>query len=168
MAVRRPFLALAVAFSAALAFAGRGDAADTGMIRVDIYRPENTGLLNSIGCIVTISGDPPGGSCHDVIRGAANKSLSGGTSTVLLGGDRVVCEIKPGASVQVFTPRALRPDGITPESRSWEPTTLTPRARPRETVELGVLPKSRGSTSLGGWLLRQEPHAATSKRAGGH
>ena len=56
------------------------------MIRVDIYRPENNGLMNSIGCIVTISGDPPGASCHDVIRGAENKVLSGGKTTVLLGG----------------------------------------------------------------------------------
>jgi hypothetical protein len=168
MAVRRRFLALVVAFSAGLAFAGRGDAADARLIRVDIYRPENNGLMNSIGCIVTLSGDPPGGSCHDVVRGAENKGLSGGTSTVLLGGDRVVCEIKPGTSVQVFTPRALRPDGSTPESRSWEPTTLTPRARPGETAELGVVPKTRGSTYLGGWLLYQEPHAATSKRAQEH
>jgi hypothetical protein len=157
-------LMLAAAFSTSMAFAGPVGSADSGMVRVDLYRPENNGLLNSIGCLITIEGDPGGGFCHDVIRGQQNRQISGGTTTVLLGGDRVVCEIKPGASVQAFTPRALRPDGASPESRSWAATTLAPRARPGETVEVGLVPKIRGSTYLGGWLLHQEPHAATLKR----
>jgi hypothetical protein len=168
MAVGRRFLVLAVAFSAALAFAGRGDAADGGMVYVDIYRPENNGLMNSIGCIITITGDPNGVFCHEVIRGEENKGISGGKTTVLLGGDRVICELNPSNSIQAFTPRAMRPDGLTPGARSWAPSTLTPRARPGEAVELGVVPKSRGSTYLGGWLLRQEPHATTKKHGNEH
>ncbi|HEY6477987.1 MAG TPA: hypothetical protein VI456_15525 [Polyangia bacterium] len=147
-----------------MAFAGRSDAADGGMIHVDIYRPESNGLMNSIACIITIAGDPPSGFCHEVIRGAENKGISGGTTTVLLGGDRVICEVKSSTSVQAFTPRALRPDGATPDARSWAATTLAPRAAPGQTVELGIIPKSRGSTYIGGWLVRQEPHAVTRKR----
>jgi hypothetical protein len=165
--VVRRSLALAAAFSTVVGFAGPGDAADRpdpGMVRVDILRPENKGLMNSIGCIITVAGDPGGGFCHDVVRGQAQRQMSGGTTTVLLGGDRVICEIKPGVSIQAFTPRALRADGYTPDARSWAATTLAPHARAGETVEVGVVAKSRGSTYLGGWLLRQEPHAATSKR----
>jgi hypothetical protein len=168
----RRFLVLAAAFAAVLAFAGSGDAADPaadpGMVRVDIYRPENNSLMNSIGCLITIAGDPAGGFCHEVVRGEANRQMSGGTTTVLLGGDRVICEIKPGVSVQAFTPRALRPDGASPESRSWAARTLEPHARAGEAVEVGVVPKTRGRTYLGGWLLVQEPHAATQKRAQDH
>jgi hypothetical protein len=166
--VLRRSLVVAAALLAVLVFAGRGDAADPGMVRVDIFRPENNGLMNSIGCILTIAGDPSGGFCHEVIRGEAQRQLSGGTTTVLLGGDRVLCEIKPGVSIQAFTPRALRADGFAPDGRSWAATTLAPRGRPGETVEVGVVPKSRGSTYLGGWLLSQEPHAATVKRVSHH
>lgn len=168
MSSLRHSLALAAALSTMVAFARPGDAADPGMVRVDIYRPENNGLMNSIGCIITLAGDPGGGFCHEVIRGEENRQMTGGTTTVLLGGDRVICEIKPGVSVQAFTPRALRADGYTPDARSWAATTLAPRARADETVEVGVVPKSRGSTYVGGWLLRQEPHAATQKRARAH
>ncbi|HLK88262.1 MAG TPA: hypothetical protein VKZ18_00130 [Polyangia bacterium] len=136
------------------------------MIRVDIYRPEQKGVLSSIACIITITGDPPGGFCHEVTRGEANKSISGGTATVLLGGDRVVCELRPGASIQAFTPRSLRPDGVTPDAGSWAPTALTPRARPGQSVEVGIVPKSRGRSYAGGWLVRQEPHATTAKHGG--
>jgi len=160
----RRLLVPAAVFSTVLAFAGPGVAADPGMVRVDIYRPENDGLMNSIGCLITVAGDPRGGFCHDVIRGEANRQMSGGTTTVLLGGDRVVCEIKPGVSLQAFTPRALRPDGATPDARSWTATTLAPRARPGEMVEVGVAPKRRGSAYLGGWVLIKKPHAATLKR----
>ena len=161
----RHLLALAAAFSAVVALAGPGGAADPGMVRVDIYRPENNGLMNSIGCLITIAGDPAGGFCHQVIRGQANRQISGGTTTVLLGGNRVICEIKPGVSVQAFTPPALRGDAYTPEAPSWAATTLAPHARPGETIEVGIVPKSRGSRYLGGWQLRQEPHALTEKRA---
>ena len=168
MFVVRRILVLAAAFSTVLALAGPGDAADPGMVRVDLYRPENDGVMNSIGCLITIAGDPGGGFCHGVIRGEANRQLSGGITTVLLGGDRVVCEIKPGVSIQAFTPRALRADGYTPDGRSWAATTLAPHARAGATVEVGLVPKSRGSTYVGGWVLSQEPHAATLKRARGH
>lgn len=164
MPIARRFPAFAAAFSAAMAVAGPGSAADPGMVRVDIYRPENHGLMSSIGCLITIAGDPRAGFCHDVIRGPANRQMSGGTTTVLLSGDRVVCEIKPGVSIQAFTPRALRPDGYTPDARSWAATNLAPRARPGETVEVGVVPKGRGCAYVGGWLLIQEQHAATQKR----
>ncbi len=166
MSAERRVFRLTVALSVTFAFAGRGAAADGGMIRVDIYRPENNGLMNSIGCIITIAGDPNGASCHEVIRGEENKVISGGKTTVLLGGDRVICELNPSNSIQAFTPRAMRPDGLTPEARTWAPTTLMPRARPGETVELGVVPKSRRSSYVGGWLLRQEPHATTKKHGG--
>ena len=152
------------ALSMLAALARPGDAADPGMVRVDIYRPENSGLMSSVGCLITIVGDPRAGFCHDVIRGGANRQISGGTTTVLLGGDRVVCEIRPSGSIQAFTPRAMRPDGSAADAGSWAATTLAPRARPGETVEVGVVPKRRGSTYLGGWLLVQEPHAATLKR----
>jgi hypothetical protein len=138
------------------------------MVRVDIYRPENDGLMNSIGCIITIAGDRGNGFCHDVVRGQTQRQMSGGTTTVLLGGDRVLCEIKPGVSIQASTPRALRPDGYTPDATSWATTTLVPRARAGEAVQVGVAPKSRGSTYLGGWLLRQETHGATPKRVTDH
>jgi len=158
-------LVLAAVFSTVLAFAGPGVAADPRMVRVDIYRPENDGLMSSIGCLITIAGDSRAGFCHDVIRGEANRQISGGTTTVLLGGDRVICEITSGVSIQAFTPRAMRPDASTPDGRTWAATTLAPRARAGETVEVGVLPKRRGSTYVGGWLLNQEAHAATDKRA---
>jgi hypothetical protein len=166
--VVRRFPLLAVAFSTAVAFARAGDDADPGMVRVDIHRAENDGLMNSIGCIITIVGDPGGGFCHAVVRGQANRQMSGGTTTVLLGGDRVTCEIKPGVSIQVFTPRALRSEGYRPDAKSWAPTTLAPHARAGETVDVGVAPNSRGSTYLGGWVLHQEPHAATPKRVSDH
>jgi hypothetical protein len=158
-------LVLAAALSAVVAFARSSGAADRARVRVDIYRPEGSGLMNSIGCIITIAGDPPGGFCREVTRGKANRNISGGSATVLLGGDRVICEIKPGTSIQAFTPRSLRPDQVTPDAPSWAATTLAPRARPGQTVEVGVVPQSRGSRYLGGWLLRQEPHAATLRRA---
>lgn len=163
--VRRS-LVLVAGLSTMLAVARPGGAADPGMVRVDIYRPEDSGLMNSIGCIITIAGDPGGGFCHDVTRGTATRQISGGTATVLLGGDRVICELKPGVSIQAFTPRGLRADSYAPDARSWAATTLAPRGRAGETVEVGVVPKRRGSTYLGGWLLIQEPHAATVKRAG--
>jgi hypothetical protein len=134
------------------------------MIQVDIYRPENNGLMNVIGCVIAVSSDATGSFCHQVIRGEANKGISGGTSTVLLGGDRVICEINPSSSIKAFTPRGMRPDASA-ESPSWGATTLTPRARAGETVEVGIVPKARGSTYVGGWVVRQEPHATTDKRA---
>jgi hypothetical protein len=165
MVLARRALILAAAFSTVLAAARAGGASDGPRVRVDIYRPENAGLMNSIACIITIAGDPPGGFCHQVKRGKANKSISGGSATVLLGGDRVVCEIKPGTSIQAFTPRALRPDQVAPEAESWAATTLAPSGRPGQTVEVGIVPQGRGSDYLGGWVVRQEPHAATLKRA---
>jgi hypothetical protein len=162
--VVRRSLALAAALSTVVAFAEPSEAADPGMVRVEIYRPENNGPMNSIGCIITLAG-PGGGFCHDVVRGQAQRQMSGGTTTVLLGGDRVLCEIKPGVSIQAFTPRALRSEEYRPDAKSWRATTLAPHARAGETIQLGVAPKSRGSTYLGGWLLRQEPQAATEKRA---
>ena len=157
-------LVLAAVFSTVPAFAGPGVAADPGMVRVDIYRPENDGLMSSVGCLITIAGDSRAGFCHDVIRGEANRQISGGTTTVLLGGDRVVCEITPGISIQAFTPRALRADRYAPDARSWAATPLAPHGRPGETVEVGLVPKRRGSTYVGGWVLSQEPHAATLRR----
>jgi hypothetical protein len=141
-------------------------AADGGLIRVDIYRPQSKGPMNAVPCIITIAGDAKGSVCHEVIRAEKNKSLSGGKATVLLGGDRVICELNPSNSIQAFTPRALRPDGFTPGARSWTPTTLAPRARPGQTIEVGIVPKSRGRTAVGGWLVRQEPHATTQKHVG--
>lgn len=144
-----------------------GDAAADGeMIRVDIYRPENNGLMNLIACIITISGDAKGSVCHQVIRGPASKGISGGKATVLLGGDRVICEINSSNSIQAFTPRSMRPDGITPDARGWAPTTISPHAKPGQTIELGIVPKARRRTYTGGWLVRQEPHATTEKHAG--
>jgi len=143
-----------------------GGAADGTMVRVDIYRAGSNGLMNSIPCIITITGEAKGTVCHAVIRGAENKGLSGGKATVLLGGDRVICELNPSNGIQVFTPRALRPEGFMPEARSWAPTTLAPRARAGQTIEVGIVPKSRGSAYVGGWLVRQEPHTKTAKHDG--
>jgi hypothetical protein len=155
-----------LAASLTLATASGGSAADGGMIRVDIYRVASKGPMNTVPCIITISGDAKGAVCHEVIRAEANKSLSGGKSTVLLGGDRVICEIDRSNSIQVVTPRALRPESVTPEARSWAQATFAPRARPGQTVELGVVPKMHGRTYAGGWLVRQEPHVSTEKHGG--
>src|SRR5579871_6369224 len=106
MGIRRRALVLAAGLSTALAVARAGDAAEGAMVRVDIYRPPSKGLMNSITCIITITGDPPGGFCHEVVRGEANKGIPAGSATVLLGGDRVVCELPPGSSIQAFTPRS--------------------------------------------------------------
>jgi len=140
--------------------------ADGKMVRVDILRAASKGPLNAVPCIVTITGEAKGAVCHEVIRAEANKSLSGGKATVLLGGDRVICEINASNAIQAVTPRALRPEGFAPEARSWAPTTLTPRARSGQTVELAIVPKTRGRTYVGGWLVRQEPHATTAKHGG--
>ena len=161
-AFRGGFAAVATVVLCA-AFAG-GAAADGNMIRLDIYRPENNGLMNAIPCIITISGDAKGAFCHQVIRAEPNKRLSGGKATVLLGGDRVLCEVNPSNTIRAFTPRALRPDGFTPEAPSWAATSFTPLARPGQTAELGIVPKTRGKAYPGGWLVFQEPHAATRKR----
>jgi len=134
------------------------------MVRVDIYRAASKGAMNAVPCIITITGDAKGAVCHEVIRAEANKNLSGGKATVLLGGDRVICELNPSNGIQAVTPRALRPDGFTPEARSWAPTTFSPRARPGQTVELGLVPKTHGRTYAGGWVVRPEPHATTPKR----
>jgi hypothetical protein len=150
----RTVLVLVVGLSMALALAGPGEAADPGMVRVDIHRPANDGLMSSIGCIITIAGDPGGGFCHDVVRGEANRQVSGGTTTVLLGGDRVTCEIKPGVSVQAFTPRALRGDGYSPDAPTWQATILTPKVHPGEALELTLVPKTKRRAYVGGWLLR--------------
>jgi hypothetical protein len=163
----RRLLVVTVAFSTVVAFAGRGDAADPGMVHVQIFRPGNNGPMNSIGCIITIAGDRGSGFCHDVVRGQANRQISGGTTTVLLGGDSVTCEIKPGVSLQAFTPRAMRPEEYRPDAKSWAPTKLTLHARAGETVGLGLAPKSSGTTYLGGWVLYPVSTAETPKRVSG-
>ena len=164
----RRFLAAAVTLSTVVAFAGPGDAADRGMVHVQIIRPENNGLMNSVGCLITVAGGREGGFCHDVDRGQANRKMSGGTTTVLLGGDHVTCEIKPGVSIQAFTPRAMRSEGYRPDAKSWAPTTLAIHARAGDTVGVGVVPKSRGTTYLGGWDLDLVSTAETTKRVRGH
>jgi hypothetical protein len=161
MSSERRSLFLAVMLSAAVAPAVRGAGADAGLVRVDISRAGSDGPMNGVACIITITGEAKGAVCHEVIRAEANKQLSGGKATVLLAGDRVICELHPSNGIQAFTPRALRPDGLAPGASAWAPTTFTPRARAGQTVELGIVPKRRGSTYLGGWLVRREPRART-------
>lgn len=136
------------------------------LVRVDIYRAASKGAMNAVPSIITITGDAKGAVCHEVIRAEPNKNLSGGKATVLLGGDRVICELNPSNGIQAFTPRALRPDGFTPDARSWAAATFVPRARPGQEVQLGILPKTRGRSYAGGWLVRQEPRATPAKHGG--
>jgi hypothetical protein len=151
--------------AAALAFAifvaSKGVAAEDGGVRIEIDRPESNGLMNLVPCIIEIVGDAKGAVCHEVRHLGGSQTPSHGGRSVLLGGDRVTCKLGPSNSIQAFTPRAMRPPGYAVGARSsWRATTWTPRARPGETVDLVLVPKSRGSTYAGGWLLHRRDQAA--------
>lgn len=152
MLAARCSMALIVAILSTFA-SGDVGAAEGGMVKVEIYRPESDGLMNLVPCAIMIIGDPKG-ACHEVVRGP-NKYIGDDKTTMLLGGDRVTCEITSSNSIQAFTPPALRPIGYASAVNSWEATRLAPRSRPGETASLLLVPKSQGSTYVGGWWLRQ-------------
>lgn len=136
--------------AAALTFlASAQAAAETPGQKIEIVRPASKGAMNSVPAIITLRGAPKGTACEEVVRAPENRALTGGQTTVLLGGDRVLCPMVPDAAIEAFTPRAMRPTSFSPDATTWDATRLTPR---KSTAgQLTLLPKMKGSTFLGGW-----------------
>ncbi len=137
--------------------------AETAARKIEIVRPASKGAMNSVPAVITLRGAPKGTACQEVVRAPENRALTGGKATVLLGGDRVVCPVVPDGTIEAFTPRAMRPSGFTPDAGAWDATRLTLR-KTTSTGQVTLLPKTKGSTFLGGWRF-SEP-AATKRLAG--
>jgi hypothetical protein len=139
-----------------LAAAGGLAGAEGAPIKIQILRPADKGPISSVPCIITLRGAPKGAAtCDDVVRGPGNKTVSGGKTTVLLGGDRVTCTLPPDVTIEAFTPRALRPTEFTPDATTWEAARLSPRGA----GPISVTPQAKGRTLLGGWRLEQKGRA---------
>ena len=131
-----------------------GDAgAERAALKIEIVRPADKGPVDSVPCVITLRGALKGAAaCDEVVRAPENKALSGGKTTVLLGGDRVTCTLPPDAAIEAFTPRALRPSAFSPDAATWEAARLSPRGA----APITVTPKAKGRTFLGGWRLEQQ------------
>jgi hypothetical protein len=141
-----------VALAAALTLFATGPAgADPAGRTIEIVRPASKGAMNSVPAIITLRDVPKGTACREVVRAPENRTLTGGKTTVLLGGDRVVCPLVPDGTIEAFTPRAMRPAGFTPDAATWDATRLTPRKT--TSGPLTLVPKAKGTAFLGGWRL---------------
>jgi hypothetical protein len=129
-------------------------------IRIEVLRPENDGLTNGVPAVVEIEGgtDVKNVTCAKMKKGSGRAEEDVGLKTVLLGGDRLICAGRvPAARVAVSTPRSMRPEGLSPSARSWDTTRMSPRFVEGHIARVLVLPRTRGSVAVGGWVLQAAP-----------
>jgi hypothetical protein len=123
-------------------------------LRLEIFRPENNGLMNSVPAVVELEN----AECAREIEGPVNRAPDEDRDTVLFGGDRVMCIVRAAeVRIAVSTPRRKRPPGFMPAARSWDTARLTRRFAAGQVIRMIVLPKSRGSSYVGGWTIQPAP-----------